>query len=97
MSKVDDLNTLANGEINPYALLNSNFDRKLVDKEIDLFDSLQLKEVKNVKTSFISDQSKDSGHISNFTFDKEQLTFQGKMGSKLSLPHSPSNSNIDQD
>jgi len=39
LSKVGDFNTLADGGVNPYALLNDNFDKKMVDKEIDLFDT----------------------------------------------------------
>lgn len=37
-AKKVDIKSMTQGEANPYALLNKNFDPKIVDKEIDLFD-----------------------------------------------------------
>ena len=35
---INDVKSTTSGEANPYALLNQNFDRKLYDKEIDLYE-----------------------------------------------------------
>ena len=80
VKKIDSKN-MQDGEVNPYALLNYNFDKKIVDKDIDLFDN-KYRNDGIIRKSFQSDISKDSGHVSNFTFDRDNCnTFQRKMGS----------------
>ena len=38
---VNDVKSMTSGEANPYALLNNNFDKKLYDKEIDLYEATE--------------------------------------------------------
>ena len=85
LKKVGDIKSMCGEDVNPYALLNQNFDKKLIDKEIDLYDKKKPKQSfgslafnnpnANVKTSFKSEMSNDSGHVSNFTYDQD---FQSK-------------------
>ena len=86
----NDVKSMCSGEANPYALLNRNFDKKMFDKEINLYEDRTTKsfqrgiatKTEKARTSFASDISKDSGHVSNFTYDQD-LQSRMKIGSKL--------------
>lgn len=87
----NDINEMVGGGANPYALLNQNFDKKNYDRQINLFDNSDNlshlnKPKRQPKTSFMSQashQSVDSGHLSNFTYDKD-MQCRLKLTSKLS-------------
>ena len=72
----NDISEMTNGDANPYALLSQNFDKKHYDRQINLFDTDDNlkhlnKPAHQPKTSFMSQASVDSGHLSNFTYDKD--------------------------
>ena len=84
----NDVAGMVSGASNPYALLSQNFDKKQYDRKIDLFDSKDNlahvnQQGRSSKASFASRASNDSGHLSNFTYDKD-LQCKLRFGSKLS-------------
>ena len=92
----NDVAGMCDGASNPYALLSQNFDKKHYDRQINLFDGKDRLAQTNqqnlvAKTSFVSRASNDSGHLSNFTYDKDILACK-KLGNKLSKMSSTDNS-----
>ena len=60
--------SVMDGAVNPYVMLSNNFDPRLVDTDIDVFDSKKHGD-KNLKKTMVSNTSIDM--ISNFTYDKD--------------------------